>query len=35
MDNVNEYSTYIACCVMIGNIENLDEKNKKWNFKIW
>ena len=26
MDNVNEYSTYIACCVMTGNIENLDEK---------
>jgi hypothetical protein len=26
MNNVNEYSTYIACCVMTGNIENLDEK---------
>lgn len=26
MNNVNEYSTYIACCVMTGNIENLDTK---------
>lgn len=26
MDNVNEYSTYIACCVMTGNTENLDSK---------
>jgi hypothetical protein len=26
MDNVNEYSTYIACCVMTGNTKNIDKK---------
>ena len=26
MDNVNEYSTYIACCVMTNNIKNIDKK---------
>ena len=26
MKNVNEYSTYIACCVMTGNTDNLDTK---------
>lgn len=26
MNNVNEYSTYIACCVMTGNTKNLDTK---------
>ena len=29
MDNLYEYSTYIACCVMTGNTEGLDKKIRK------
>lgn len=29
MNNVNEYSTYIACCVMTGNTKGIDSKIRK------